>query len=98
MSKKTRHPQALETIDLGALEAVSGGRTSATAAAAKSGSAGTSQRNSATAPTATSSDPMMQLLTQIESSLQSMQQNNSDDPFMKAMLAMQMMNGYGRRY
>jgi len=95
MSKRRSAPEALETIDLGALDTVSGGRTSATAAAAKSG--GSSQRTSATAPQASSGDPMMDLLQQIQNSLQSMQTQNSGDPFMKAMMAMQMMNGGLRR-
>lgn len=94
MAKRQSAPESLETIDLGALDAVSGGRTSATAAAAKTGSSST-QRTSATLPQASSGDPMMDLLQQIQSSLQSMSQQSSGDPFMKAMMAMQMMNNGG---
>jgi hypothetical protein len=95
---KTKAPKQLETIDLAALEGVSGGRTSATAAQAQQASSGSSSggRTSATAPTAGSTDPMMQLLMQIETSLQGMaQQNQSQDPLTQALMMMQMMNGGG---
>jgi len=82
-----REREALETIDLGALSTVTGGRTSATAAA-QSTSTGTSSTAGGDA-----NSQLMTLLTQIVTSLQDMNQQRQQDPFMRAVMLMQAIHG-----
>jgi hypothetical protein len=72
-----KKPDKLETIDLGALDNVTGGRSSAAA----------SGQNSRT----DSNSQLMTLLTEISTELQSLTQNRNQDPFSQAMMLMQEM-------
>jgi len=85
---KTSRPQ---TISLDALANVTGGRTSAAAPGATA-----SASTSTSSTSRTSADPnsqMMSLLTEIVSSLQDMNQQRNQDPFMRAIMLMQAMKG-----
>jgi len=89
MAKPTK-PRAPQTISLDALSNVTGGRTSAAAPGATAPSAANATAKSSLG------DPnsqMMSLLTEIVSSLQDMNQQRNQDPFMRAVMLMQAMKG-----
>jgi hypothetical protein len=86
---KTSRPQ---TISLDALANVTGGRTSAAAPGATA-PASTSTTSTSSRTSADPNSQMMSLLTEIVSSLQDMNQQRNQDPFMRAIMLMQAMKG-----
>ena len=95
MAKPTK-PSRPQTISLDALANVTGGRTSAAAPGATASASTSTTSTSRTSTSRTSADPnsqMMSLLTEIVSSLQDMNQQRNQDPFMRAIMLMQAMKG-----